>query len=317
MPDEERGHRRLRRIGGWSVETLSIGVGVWVAAESLRDFRFAGSPAQRLTALALVTVVLVAVTGLVTIPLSRATARAARRNLIRMQDEPLDLDGSDWEFFAPFRRHAVFSVIGIAIRVVVIVVLGPLLLWASVRLGRDLDLPVRLTGFGTLVVASLVVYAIAAVCQGLLALATKTGRAGGSVRVIARYVLCLCGLWFAVAVLGGVRLDSGSGGRQSLALVVVAALILLTTGWFTLSLPVPGLVAVGVVVLNALRLWLVSWLSTWMEPTLGISGFWTFLLTALIISVLMWPAQDRSPRRSADTFVPPPQPMHQFPPFMP
>ena len=51
----------------------------------------------------------------------------------------------------------------------------------------------------------------------------------------------------------------------------------------------PGLTTLFLVALGALKLWLLSWLSTWMDLTLQISGFWTFVGTACLLVVLTGP----------------------------
>ena len=79
------------------------------------------------------------------------------------------------------------------------------------------------------------------------------------------------------------------------------SLIVLTGLYFLLDfeLTVPFLTIALRITINALRLWLVSWLSGFRVVGLKISGFLTFLLTAVIIWAFTVPARWPQHRQEA------------------
>ncbi|MFR9673114.1 phage holin family protein [Streptomyces sp. TR06-5] len=101
-------------------------------------------------------------------------------------------------------------------------------------------------------------------------------------------------LLVAVWLVAGITLTGENTGRQALTLVLVALifglvnfvvkpivklfslpLLILTLGLFTL-------------VINALMLWLTSWLADVVDLSFHVDGFWAALLGALIISLVSW-----------------------------
>ena len=103
--------------------------------------------------------------------------------------------------------------------------------------------------------------------------------------VAAEVTLLLAGLLLAERLFEGVQVESGPRWQQLLLLTVVAVLFSYVNPDFNL----PGLTTLFLVALGALKLWLLSWLSTWMDLTLQISGFWTFVGTACLLVVLTGP----------------------------
>lgn len=257
-------------------------VGISGAALLLPDFRLDGSVAQRLLAVLAISAVFVVGIGVVPSPVYRALRRAQARNLRDMAEEP-DLYASDREFFAPVRRMWLLGGVSTAISVV----LAPAVLWLSVWLCDALGLSVRLSGFWPTVIVAVVVAAAARMVGWIPALFLGRRRARTAIRALAAYACILAGLWLAVAVLGDVRLESGPGELQVLAMVVFTALFALVD----LQVTAPGLTMVAALAINGLKLWLLSWLSTWMDITLRISGFWTFVLAALMLTIAIWLAR--------------------------
>lgn len=101
-------------------------------------------------------------------------------------------------------------------------------------------------------------------------------------------------LLVAVWLVAGITLTGDDTGRQALTLVLVALifglvnvvvkplvklfslpLLLLTLGLFTL-------------VINALMLWLTSWLADAVDLSFHVDGFWAAFLGGLIVSLVSW-----------------------------
>jgi hypothetical protein len=97
--------------------------------------------------------------------------------------------------------------------------------------------------------------------------------------------------------LDGVRLEPGSAPARLVATIVLSALFLpvaspfaLAGAAFELTESWGAAAAVGALTLAGatLALWVLSWLSTATPITLSISGFWTFVLTALLMGAVKW-----------------------------
>lgn len=61
------------------------------------------------------------------------------------------------------------------------------------------------------------------------------------------------------------------------------------------------------IVLNAVKLWTVCWLSTRTDLTLRVSGIGTFLLTVLLVTIMTWPARAAQRYAQRDRAPDPPQ----------
>lgn len=101
-------------------------------------------------------------------------------------------------------------------------------------------------------------------------------------------------LLVAVWLIDGITLTGEDTGRQALTLVLVALLfglvnfvvkpivkllslplLILTLGLFTL-------------IINALMLWLTSWLAEVLDLSFHVDGFWAALLGGLVVAVVSW-----------------------------
>ncbi|MEF9905834.1 hypothetical protein [Streptomyces sp. P9-A2] len=288
-----------RVIGKWGCAA----VGVWVASEVVGQLRVGGTVGERVGSVVALAAVFTAVVTLVPMPLMRMLGRAVVRNQRRMGEEP-DWGGSDWEFFAPLRRHAVLVGLGMVLSAVVLTVVGPAGLWAGVELGAGLGLDVEFGGgLKALVTAGLAVAAVETVLLLVLAVPVKRRRPG-ALRSLINCLLCLAGLALAVVWLDGVE----ATGTQWLTLAVVAALFHLRFS-LTLTLPVPGVASLILVSVNALVLWLIVWLT----GLLHVDGFWPLVGTVALMWAAEWPS--RLAKAAAEARANPPQPPHD--PFWP
>jgi hypothetical protein len=288
--------RVVRRVG-------CAAVGVWVASEVVDQLRVGGTVGERLGSVVVLAAAFTAVVIFVPMPMERMLGRAVARNHRRMAEEP-DWDSSDWEVFAPLRRHFVHVALGMALAAVIPTVLGPAGLWAGVELGAKLGLNVELDGgLKVLVAAGLVVAAVETVPLLVLALPVKRRRPG-ALRSLTDYLLCLAGLTLAVVWLDGVE----ATGTQWLTLAVVAALFHQRFR-LTLTLSVPGVASLIIVSVNALVLWLIVWIT----GLLHFDGVWPLVGTVALMWAAEWPS--RLANAAARARAKPPQPSHD--PFWP
>jgi len=295
-----------------------MAAGVWAAATLVRDFHINGSVSRQIPVVLVIVGVLFTATRLLPAPAYRALQRRIRRTAEHDMRASFDLDVpndvSERKFFSALRRlWALFGAL-FGIQVAMGVAVGPVALHLSVRLCEALGLPVRLSGFGATVIAAWVILGLCPVLTYVLRAPTGRIPALQAVYVLVRQALVLSGLLLAARVLDGVRVTAGPEWRQLLVLAVLTVLFTLLAFEFS----APGLTLLFLVTFSALKLWLLSWLSTWMDPALQISGFWTFLGTALFIVALTWPIRViDGRRRQAEQ---PPDPfwdMHHMPPQPP
>ncbi|MEV8095714.1 phage holin family protein [Kitasatospora sp. NPDC085879] len=101
-------------------------------------------------------------------------------------------------------------------------------------------------------------------------------------------------IWVAAWIVDGITLSDGSWGHQALTVIAVALVFgvvnfLIKPFVKLLSLPL-FVLTLGLItfVINALMLWLTSWASDKLSLDFHVSGFWSALLGALIISVVSW-----------------------------
>jgi hypothetical protein len=167
-----------------------------------------------------------------------------------------------------------------------IIVLVPVTLWLSIRLSAQLGAPVRVTGFWPAVVAGLVFLAIQATASRLLHVLTWRRHSQWVLLGLALHLLHGAGLWLAVIALGGVRLEPAPGIDQALTLVVLGIWIAAVK----LEFAAPFLTTIARVAGNALKLWAIAWLTTRMEVTLTVHGFWTLVLASVIVTLVALPA---------------------------
>ncbi|MFD4385520.1 hypothetical protein [Streptomyces sp. NPDC058495] len=272
--------------------------GVWVAVEVVDGLRIGGTEVERVGTAVVLAAVFTAVVMLVPLPLTRMLGRAMVRNQRRMAEEP-DWSTSDWEFFAPMRRHFLYVGLGMVLAAVMLTVVGPAGLWAGAELGSWLGLDVELDGgLKDIVAVSLVVSAVETVLLLVLAVPVKRRRAG-ALRSLAGFLLCLGGLALAAAWLDTVE----ATGTPWLTLAVVAALFHLRFR-LTLTLPVPGVASLILVSINALVLWLIVWTT----GLLYVDGFWPLMGTVAVMWVAEWPSRLANAAEEARNNPPQPPP---------
>lgn len=113
-------------------------------------------------------------------------------------------------------------------------------------------------------------------------------------RILGKILVNAVAVWVATALVDGIDLAGHDTGSRVFTLIVVALIFGLVN---TVIKPVVKLLAFPVLVLtlglftlviNALMLWLTSWLSGTLDLDFEVHGFWTAVLGALIISVVSW-----------------------------
>jgi putative membrane protein len=108
------------------------------------------------------------------------------------------------------------------------------------------------------------------------------------------WVTAACGLAVAAWLMDGIRVGGATDTKRSQTLIVVAAVFGLVNAFVRpvvmfLSLPF-YLLTLGLffLVVNALMLWLTSWLADQLGVKFHVSGFWTAFFGAVIISIVSW-----------------------------
>ena len=129
------------------------------------------------------------------------------------------------------------------------------------------------------------------------ATAADVCNSGGMTSLILRLVINAIGLWLAATLIDGVRIgamegEDGLTGRTILALLVLAVIFTIVNALvkpFVKLLSLPLLIltlGLFTLVINALMLWLTSWISSFTDYGLTLSGFWAAVWGALIISIV-------------------------------
>ncbi|WP_286989867.1 hypothetical protein, partial [Thermomonospora sp. CIF 1] len=275
------------------VSLIFMSTGLWATAAVFQGFQLSGSGLQQVTALLIISVVVVPAVWLASQlvlpvldivmevaleyePPYRPGDKAAKRGLAGIWKE-IPLGAIAWMGFLAVSAFIVLGAVSL--------VVGSTAVYLAVRLCGAFDLPVQLAGLwsalGTYWLASVLGSAFEGVLKILL---------GGAAALLgmlkaAEVALVVGGLLLAERLFAGVRLESGPHVPQWMALTVVAVLF----SALAFQIDLPGLRTLSLVVCGALGLWLLSWLSTWMEFTLHISGFWTFVGTACLLMLLTGP----------------------------
>jgi putative membrane protein len=101
-------------------------------------------------------------------------------------------------------------------------------------------------------------------------------------------------IWIAAWIVDGITLSGGDFWHKTLTVIAVALIFgvvnfLIKPLVKLLSLPL-FILTLGLItfVINALMLWLTSWASDKLSLDFHVSGFWSALLGALIISLVSW-----------------------------
>jgi putative membrane protein len=126
---------------------------------------------------------------------------------------------------------------------------------------------------------------------------------------IARVIANACGLAIAAWLFTGIGFNSPTGSTRFLTLVLVALIFGVVNEFVRpivakLSLPLYVLtLGLFYFVVNALMLWLTSWLAGLVNLRFHVEGFWTAIFGAIVISIVTWlvsmalPAENRGRHR--------------------
>jgi hypothetical protein len=240
---------------------------------------------------------LAALTALVTVGVALLLVPAYqvwRRAVAAVDDHSAEdslLDLSRRDFFAPIHRMWILMGVRLLVDVAGAVVVTPVVLWLAVALcrlvGLSVTLPAGATGLGAVVVAGVVTDAVRAAVQRVTRWLTGPRRLRPAMRDLTELGLVLIGLWLAVRLLDGVDMAPAAAGSGPLVLVTLAAVYTRVNLWIS----VPGLFVLLLVVIAALKLWLVSWLSSWCAGTLQIDDVGALLVAASFLAVLTLPSR--------------------------
>jgi putative membrane protein len=112
--------------------------------------------------------------------------------------------------------------------------------------------------------------------------------------LIVRLVVNAIALWVATEIITGVDIESAATRDQILTLLLVALIfavinIVVRPVVKLLSLPLYVLtLGLFTFVVNALMLWLTSWIAGLLDVPFHVEGFWPAVLGGLVISFVSW-----------------------------
>lgn len=112
--------------------------------------------------------------------------------------------------------------------------------------------------------------------------------------LIVRLVINAIALWVATLIVGGVEIQNGSTQEQVLTILVVAIIfavinIVVRPVVKLLSLPLYILtLGLFTFIVNALMLWLTSWVAGQLDVSFHVDGFWPAVLGGLVITFVSW-----------------------------
>jgi putative membrane protein len=113
-------------------------------------------------------------------------------------------------------------------------------------------------------------------------------------RFLIRVLASAAALAVATAVVPGIELTTGSGTSKVLTLIAVALIFGLINAFLKPIVKIVGcafyILTLGLIalVVNALLLWLTSWLADKLNLPWHITGFWPAFWGAIIVSVVGW-----------------------------
>src|SRR5215510_8444399 len=113
-------------------------------------------------------------------------------------------------------------------------------------------------------------------------------------RFLIRVLASAAALAVATAVVPGIELTTGSVGSKVLTLIAVALIFGVINAFLKPIVKIVGclfyILTLGLIalVVNALLLWLTSWLADKLNLPWHITGFWPAFCGALIVSVVGW-----------------------------
>lgn len=112
--------------------------------------------------------------------------------------------------------------------------------------------------------------------------------------LIIRLAVNAVALWVATLLISGVEIENGSTQEQVITLIVVAAIfaavnVVVRPVVKLLSMPLYVLtLGLFTFVVNALMLWLTSWIADQLDVAFHVDGFWSAVLGGLVISFVSW-----------------------------
>lgn len=112
--------------------------------------------------------------------------------------------------------------------------------------------------------------------------------------LIIRLAVNAVALWVATFVISGVEIANGSTQEQVITLIVVAAIfaavnVVVRPVVKLLSMPLYVLtLGLFTFIVNALMLWLTSWIAGQFDVAFQVDGFWAAVLGGLVISFVSW-----------------------------
>lgn len=113
-------------------------------------------------------------------------------------------------------------------------------------------------------------------------------------RFLIRLLVTALALWVAVAVIGGITLQSDAFWKRALTLLAVAVIFGLVNAVLKPIIHVVGCVfyvltlGLFALVVNALLFWLTSWLAGVLRLPFHVNGFWAAFWGAIIVSLVSW-----------------------------
>jgi putative membrane protein len=113
-------------------------------------------------------------------------------------------------------------------------------------------------------------------------------------RFLIRTVITAVAVWVAALLLPGITLTGNSWWRQALTLLCVALIIGLINTFLKPIIKVLGcplyVLTLGLIafVVNALLLWLASWIADKLSLPFHVSGFWPAFWGAIIVAFVGW-----------------------------
>lgn len=112
--------------------------------------------------------------------------------------------------------------------------------------------------------------------------------------LITRLVVNAVALWVATLIVSGVEIEQASTQEQVLTLLVVALIFALVNIVVRpvvklLSLPLYVLtLGLFTFIVNALMLWLTSWVAGLLNVPFTVDGFWAAVLGGLVVTFVSW-----------------------------
>jgi putative membrane protein len=114
------------------------------------------------------------------------------------------------------------------------------------------------------------------------------------VKILIHVVITAIALWVATLVVGGIEVASDSTPRKIGTLIVVAVVFGLINAFLKPVVKKLGcvfyIITLGLfaLVVNALLLWLASWVADRLNVPFHVSGFWAAFWGAIVVGLVSW-----------------------------